>query len=597
MAVAAALLVALAGLAIWWYPRAQPPAEPVAFTIDAPEGSSLATGPALMAMSPDGRKIALITGSADTSQLWVRPIGSLVAQRLDRTAGAWQPYWSLDSRSLAFSGSGGSLPLRRIDASGGAPTMLVESVRERGAWGAGVVVFTGLDSRLYRVADTGGAATLLMDFDSTRQEVALTWPTFLPDGRRFVFLARSSDRAKSALFLASVDKPGRTHLVDALSNVEYAAGYLFYMRDGTLYAHPFDERAGRITGEAFQVVESIRYNPANGRGAFSVSATGVLAYVSGESTLDTTREILRFDRFGKRLGSIGAAGTFSHARLSPDGRRIVAVEENRQEQNRILWLMDVDRGAPIRFTVGTVDEGDPVWAPDGAAVVFASVRPDARGIFRRAAGGGATTDELIFASPDEPVVPTGFSPQGDVLLFNRGSGSRRRIWALPVRPLGAARDSSPKPIEVFPGSTTVDTTAVFSPDGKWIAYMSYNPSSVETAQVFLQPYPPDGRRILVSPTTGFNPQWTADQKQIVYRTVDDALMAVTIPLENGTPKPGAPQTLFTQPRAARFNWSFTMNGASDQFVLVVPPPKAQQEPQPAVPITVIVNWAQSLKRK
>jgi Tol biopolymer transport system component len=596
MAVAAALLVALAGLAIWWYPRAQPPAEPVAFTIDPPEGSSLATGPALLAMSPDGRKIAFITGLGDASQLWVRPIGSLVAQRLDRTAGAWQPYWSPDSRTLAFSGAGG-LPLRRIDASGGAPTTLVESVRERGAWGAGVVVFTGLDSRLYRVAETGGAATLLVDFDSTRQEVALTWPAFLPDGRRFVFLARSSDRAKSALFLASVDKPGRTHLVDAMSNVDYAAGHLFYMRDGTLYAHPFDERAGRITGEAFQVVESIRYNPANGRGAFSVSAGGVLAYVSGESTLNTTREILRFDRFGKPLGSIGAAGTFSGAWLSPDGRRIVAVEENRQEQKSILWLMDVDRGAPIRFTVGAGDEGVSVWAPDGKAVVFASIRPDVRGIFRRAAGGGATTDELLLASPDEPVVPTGFSSQGDVLLFTRGGGSRRRIWALPVPPLGAARDPSAKPTEVFPGSTTVDAGAVFSPDGKWIAYHSYTISSVETSQVFLQPYPADGRRILVSPTTGFNPQWTVDQKQIVYRTVDDALMAVTIPVENGTPKPGAPQTLFTQPRAARFNWSFSMNGPGDQFVLVVPPPKAQPEQQPAAPITVIVNWAQSLKRK
>ena len=321
MAVAGVAIVALAGIAAMWYPRAAPPPAPVSFTVDAPEGETLSGGPGLLEVSPDGSRVAFVTGrenAGNSGQLWVRPIGSLVPQRVDRGVGAWQPAWTSDGRAIIVAGSGGPAPLLKIDLSGGTPTTLAPSAIGRAAVSpSGVVLFEGggvAERGLYRVSDAGGQSVVAMALDASRQETALEWPSFLPDGRRYLFLARSTDASKSGIFLGSLDAPGRTFLVNAVSNVDYAAGHLFYQRDGTLMAHPFDADAGRLTGDAFPVVENIRFNAANGRAAFSVSRSGVLAYVSGADINDTTgRKIMLFDRSGKSR-QIGAAGSFGGAR-------------------------------------------------------------------------------------------------------------------------------------------------------------------------------------------------------------------------------------------------------------------------------------------
>jgi serine/threonine protein kinase/Tol biopolymer transport system component len=597
MSIAGAILVGTIALAIAWYPRPVAPSEPVSFTIAPPEGYALASGPGLLAISPDGTRIAFATGLRDALQLWIRPIGSPIAQPLERTTGGWHPFWSPNSRFIAYSGSGGPSALRRLDPAGGSPAPVADAATERGAWGDGVILFTGADSKLYRVSENGGASSVIIDFDDTRREVAIDWPEFLPDGHRFIFLGRSADRTKSALYLASIDAPGRgTRLVDAHSNVEYAGGYLFYQRDGTLYARPFDEGRATFTGEEFPIVENVRYNSGNGRAAFSVTSTGVLAWVGGGTTSAASRSIIRFDKSGKNLGTIGAPGTFSTSVLSPDGRRIVAVEESRADQQiRTLWLMDVDRGVPTRFTVGAFDEVDPVWSPDSSSIVFTSTRLDKEGLYRRAAGGGATTEELIFQG-EESVVATGFSPKGDQLILARGLPGRRKLWTMPMPPPGPiAAGQLPKAVELFPGSTTVDTAAVFSPDGKWIAYQSHD-SGPDSGQVYLQPYPVDGRRLRVSDAQGgYRPQWTSDQSQIIYRAHDDALMSVSFAIVDGQARFGTPVPLFTQRRASRYTWNFSMTPRGDQFVLVVPPAKEPEDT--AEPINVIVNWPEWLRRK
>ncbi len=310
MGVAAAAIVALAGIAAMWYPRAAPPPAPISFTIDAPEGETLSGGPGLLEVSPDGSRVAFVTrqeNAGNGGQLWVRAIGSLVPQRIDRAVGAWQPAWSSDGRAIIVTASGGSAPLLKIDLAGGAPTTLAPSATGRAAVSpSGVVLFevggaAGVTSVISIVCPTPAEQPVIaMALDPSRQETAIAWPSFLPDGRRYLFLARSTDASKTAIFLGSLDAPGRTLLVNAQSNVDYAAGHLFYQRDGTLMAHPFDADAGRLTGDAFPVVENIRFNTANGRAAFSVSRSGVLAYVSGTDIADTSgRQIMLFDRSGK----------------------------------------------------------------------------------------------------------------------------------------------------------------------------------------------------------------------------------------------------------------------------------------------------------
>jgi hypothetical protein len=250
VAVAAAAVVALGGLAYFWYPRAAPPPATVAFTIDAPEGQTMAAGPASLSVSPDGTRVAFVTGGSDAYQLWVRTLGSLESRRFERADGAWNPVWSPDGRSIAFGGLAGTAPLRKVDVETGIPTTLAPAASGRAAWGAAGVILFSSGNRLYQVSDAGGSPpTVAMELDDSRQETTLTWPTFLPDGRRYLFVARTPDAAKSGLFLATLGAPGRTFVLSVHSSVDYAAGHLFYQRE---QADPFPFAPGwkRLASQA-----------------------------------------------------------------------------------------------------------------------------------------------------------------------------------------------------------------------------------------------------------------------------------------------------------------------------------------------------------
>ena len=589
MAVAGVAVAALAGAGIWLYPRAAPPPAPVSFTFDGPGGEPLSAGPGLLEVSPDGTRVAFMTGNGEATQLWIRPVGSLTSQRVARGDGAWHPAWTSDGRGLLVTAVGIAAPLKKIDLAGGAPTTLATSVFGRSATSStGVVLFEGGDRQLYRVPEAGGQATLAMAFDPARQETAISWPRFLPDGRRYLFVARSSDSAKTGIFLASLDGPGRTFLINAHSVVDYAAGYLFYQRDGTLMAHPFDARKGQLTGDAFPVVENIRYNAANGRAAFSVSETGVLAYAAGTDTADASgRKVMLLDKTGKGR-QIGQAGPYSGATFSPDGRRAIVTQDIGQPPVRSQWLLDLDRAVLTRFTVGSADERYAIWANDGSSVFYQSNRDGKFGIYRRQAGGAATTDEALWTDAEQ-LVPSAISSDGQRLLVTRGTGAVSRIWMLPLT-------GDRKPVEVFPGSTISQHSAVFAPGDKWIAYVEQTGPGPTAAEVYVQPYPPDGRRVRVSPATGRFPRWTSDGGRIVYRASTDVITSVTMTPVAGTLRPSAPVELFKTTRPAVNNWYYSMDDRGERFLMVVPPEAIAAEPKPS-PITVVVNFVQSLANK
>jgi WD40 repeat protein len=423
-----------------------------------------------------------------------------------------------------------------------------------------------------------------MDLDATRHEVELAWPTFLPDGRRYLFVGRSEESDKTGLFLASLDAPGRTFLVNVLSSVDYSGGYLFYQREGILMAHPFDVDTGRLTGEVFSVVQNVVYNAGNGRAAFSVSETGTLAYLSGDATnVAAGRTLAIFDRSGKASRPVGPAGSYIGAALSPDGRRAVVTIDSNQSA-RTLSLLDIERGLLTAFNVENVLVQNAVWDPEGSSIVFGALRDSKNGVYRRSAGGGATTDEKLFSS-SEPVVPSGFSPDGAQLLMTIGGGSRQRIWVLPLTGNG-------QPVEASPGATTAQLHAVFSPDGKWIAYTS-GPTP-QDSEVYVQPYPADDRRIQISSGGGRHPHWTPDSRHVMYRSIDDAIRSVELTPDGRTLRASAPVTLFTQKRQAGNSWSFSVEKTAQKFLLILPPDTPEAE-TPA-PLTMIVNWVANIKR-
>jgi serine/threonine protein kinase/Tol biopolymer transport system component len=588
MAVATAAVVALAGLAYAWYPRPVPPPPAVAFSIEAPDGQVLAAGPGLVAISPDGQRIAFVTAQPD-NQLWVRTVGSLEAKRLERADGAWHPIWSPDGKSIVFAGTGGPGPLRKIDIASGIVSPIAAQGNGRAAWSkTGVILYEFL-TKLYKVADTGGTPALVMEPDASRGEVALNWPFFLPDGRRYLVVARNADSSQSAVLLGSLDSKERTFLLNAHSSIDYAGGYLFYQNDGTLMARPFDADTGKLTGEAMPVLEDVRYNAANGRSAFAMSASGSLVFVTGANTTGTDgRRIMLFDRFGKSGKQLGASGRYGQASLSPNGRMAMVGDDTAASPNvRALSLMDMERGVLTRFTTGSDDERNPVWAPDSQSVVFQSRRGAAFGIYRRSAGGGATRDELLFSST-ENISPTGFTSDGTLLLMTKGIAADQRAWVLPLT-------GDRKPVQAFPGLTIPHSGAVFSPDGKWIAYVENNGPSA--AEVYLRPYPADDRRVRVSPSAGRSPHWAPDGKSIVYRAEDDSLQSVTLKPDGRSLIALPPVKLFTQPRMGRTNWYYSADARLEKFLLILPREQAAGESEPTVPVTVMLNLVQNIRRQ
>ena len=271
----------------------------------------------------------------------------------------------------------------------------------------------------------------MTELDRSRDESWHNHPIFLPDGRRFLFLAGSKDRSKSAIYLASLDSQTRTRLVDVYSQPDYAAGFLLYQRGGAVMAHPFDEKQGRLTGDAVAIAEDVDTDTINGRAVFSASPNGALIYRSGSASGGSGR-LTWFDRSGKTLGTVAENGFYRYPRVSPDGQHVV-VTFSTDEVGMELWQIDLARGVPTRSTFHPDDDFSPsVWSPDSQRVVFSSSRMR-KGVFDlyQQSAAGAATAELLWQS-GESKSPSGFSPDGRILLVDRwvsGGGDLGHVGA------------------------------------------------------------------------------------------------------------------------------------------------------------------------
>jgi eukaryotic-like serine/threonine-protein kinase len=601
-ATAAAVLIALVtiGFAAWSAMRPSPMAAPITFTLPPPEGLQYLTIYGALSVSPDGRTVAFVAtdanrrfADAETSAgaLYIRSLGSQEAKRLSGTDGASSPFWSPDSRFVGFIAGGN---LKKVAVAGGPPITLAERANGRSAWSAqGVLLFSRSDDfrGLYRITDRGGQPTRVTELDRSRDELNHAFPIFLPDGRRFLFLGRSNDPSKSAIYLASLGSQTRTHLFDVHSQPDYAPGFLLYQRGRAVMAHPFDEKQGRLTGDAVVIAEGVDTDTINGRAAFSVSANGALIYRSGPATGGLGR-LTWFDRSGKTLGTVAENGFYRYPRISPDGRQVV-VSFSKDEAGMDLWQIDLARGVPTRSTFHPEDDFWPsVWSPDSQHVVFASSRTR-KGVFdlyQRSAAGAAPA-ELLWRSV-ETKSPSGFSPDGRLLLVDRWmySGLNGDIWALPM-----TGDRKP-----FPLIETAfnETQAVFAPSGRFIAYVS-NDSGV--SQVYVQPFPPTGARVQLSTGNGRSPMWTSDGRTVLYSALDEsstrtfvaetAFMAVDVTTSGSTVRAGSPRMLFRQRHIGGGMNGFAVDPSGQRFLLVVPDQKV------IPPITVLLNWPSQLSKK
>ena len=600
---AAGLVASLALWAPWRVPAPAP--DLVRLEIAAPQ--KVLFDNALL-LSPDGRHVAF-TGSPTGEggpQIWVRSLDTVQARTVARWSVNPVPFWSPDSRFIAFQEGG---KLKKVDITGGPPTPVGDAPLgfAGGAWNHdNVIVFGDRAGGLKQVSAAGGVPAPLTTLDEKRREISHGLPSFLPDGKHFVYLRRSVNAEYSGIYVGSLgtapDQQDTTRLIATDTAAVYTPapdprdgtrglGFMLFLRDGTLMAQPFDAAALALEGEPVPIAEQVG-STGYGFGRFSASENGRLVYSAGGTRTGPTR-LLWFDRQGKNLGSIGQSGRYESLSISPEGTR-VAVEKS-DGMGSDLWLIDAAPGGKsARFTFGAGVETAPVWSPDGAQVIFASGAP-VFDFFRKPsnqAGG-----EVPLYTSNERKLPTDWSRDGKTLLFSTIGGAPPDLWSLT---LGSSdKDASDKDggarAEVFLKTAAVEYRGKLSSDGRWIAYVSNATGSYE---VYVRPFPLSSDRTgqwMVSNGGGDLPLWRRDGKELFYRRAGPtSVMSVEV-APGALFKPGQPKELFVLPNPPPFLnngvYDWDVNADGSRFLLNVRGIENEQQ----VPITVLLNWTAGLK--
>jgi Tol biopolymer transport system component len=563
-------------------------AEPVRFQIPMPEKVTLGAG--AFALSPDGHQLVFApAGSDGVTRLWVRSLDSLEARQLPGTEGAGQfpPFWSSDSRFVGFAAGGKYM---KVPVSGGPAQTLCELPGTLGAsaWNRDGVILMGANpGGLWRVPESGGVPSPVTTVDPSRQEQYHGKPAFLPDGRHFLYYRVSSNAEYAGTYIGSLElKPehqdGKRLLPGPLGaqyvpSSDPGVGYVLFLREATLMAQPFDTRRLELTGEAVPIAEQVGNNSVI-TGFFSASENGMLAYRGGGGG---GRQLRWLDRQGKELSRAGDPATYSDIALSPDATRVAIF---RAESPFDIWLFEFVRGVSTRFTFTPAVERFPVWSPDGMRIAFASNRGSRWYDLYQKVANGAGEDELLFKS-DQNKTPTSWSRDGRFLFYHSTDPKTKvDLWALPL-------DGDRKPISVLRTEFN-EGLGSFSPDTRWIAYLSDESGRVE---VYVRPFsssaagsPPVTGKWQVSKGAGQAlPFWRADGKELYYLAADRKMMAVEL-TTSPTFKAGVPQALFDAPPPP-FGQDMTADGK--RFLFVTPVVGDAQ-----APITIVLNWTAALKK-
>ena len=580
--------IVFASVVTWWFARAPKAAQaepPLTVSIDAPPGEVF--GP-MVALSPDGHSIAFTSGAgtdattAASRRLWIRSLDSGAARVLADTQGAIAPFWSPDSRSVAFFADG---RLKIAPAGGGTPRTVTAAVgiRVSGTWNRDDVILfsTETGQPLRRVSAKGGEATVAVPVTPTARKGAFR-PDFLPDGRHFVF-ARVGEGPGSAgtIEVGSLDSVSTAPL-RAGTEAEYADGYLLFVDGTTLEAQTFDAARLRLSGEPTPLVDLGSHQGSSGT---NVSSGGA-SLIAFRTAPFTARELAWYDRSGRRTGTLGRPGTWSNPVLSPDGRSLAVSGARERDEASAVWVYDLARGEGTRVSSSSDRERTPQWSSDGRQIAFIRFEADFRSTgLIEVTTDGTSPERRLGAAPGIDL--TSWSPDGGTFLFQQLDAAA----SPPNRDIVASASSTGKTTP-FAQTRFDETEGRFSPDGRWVAYVS-NESGAQ--EIYVQAFPAGGRKTIVSLHGGVQPRWRADGKELFYLAPDRKLMAVPVAWATGAPSFSAPVALFQTNLAPEAGLGtsahYDVSADGQRFILASPLTDSLNGP-----ITLLVNWTTALGR-
>jgi serine/threonine-protein kinase len=603
----------IAALTTWALTRQAPPAPAhverlvLPTPVDAPP-DTVFSSPPVVAVSLDGSRVVYRSSRGGVNErgvLYVRERGQVEPMLLRGTEGAVNPILSPDGAWVAFNTRIDDSLLKRVSTKGG-PTQTICALDGplRGAsWASDdtIVFATATSKGLRRVPASGGEPQVLTNVDPADRETDHLWPEVLPGGQGVVFTAWAGSPEGSRIVVMPLTTGSASYgrvstLIEGGSQPRFArSGHLVFAVGGSLRAVAFDMNRLLTNGTPVPVLEGVRMT-ITGAAHYSLSATGSLVYVPGSATFSTTRQcsLAWIDRTGAPELLKVPAGPYLGPRLSPNGRWIAfGVDDGKNASIRVHDL--AGDGVPRRLTLdGQGRNRFPVWSPDGERVTFQSDRENDEGIFWQRADGSGPAERLVSADEGQSAIPQSWSPDGRRLLYAavaKDGSTSLLTWSL--------KDNRADPFETavsrWSATTGVLPGAIFSPDGKWVAYSSGDGREI-VPRLFVQPFPPTGAKYQL-PQVGQHPVWSPDGKTLLFSpgpfTRLDSVRIVTEPVVDvGEPTPLPLGRMRTAPPWVERLYDVSRDGS--RILGLIDRTETSAPPQQ---IHIIQNWFEELKTK
>jgi serine/threonine-protein kinase len=582
--------VAVAAIAllgwVWMSGNDNPGHSPVMrFTMAIAEDQPVDSSPIpLLAISPDGTRIAYIGTSDNDDVIFLRHIHQREAVPLKGTEGADNPFFSPDGEWIGFEANG---KLKKISVLGGPPMTLCDARRLRGAsWGAdGTIVFTpDRSGGMMRVSEAGGEPERLTRDESEDRIGVPTdrWPDLLPDGRTVIYTSTETNNnyVDAEIAALSLEDKSRKTLVKGGNFGRFVPpGFLVYARENTLFAVRFDPQRLEVSGPAVPILEGIEGVASYGSNQLAFSNTGTLLYLRGSASHEQ-ENLVWIDRDGSEEMASAHERDYGFAEVSPDGRYVALEVISNTEDQADVWILELERDTLTRFTFHDARDLDPVWTPDGEWIVFSSARDSAvYNLYRKRANGTGEVERLT--TSDNRQYANSWSPDGRLLVFTEISGDGGPD-------LMFYRPGSDPQLETFLATPYAEYGSQISHDGRWVAYTS---NASGGREIYVRPSSGSGEQVKVSTDGGVVARWAPDGKELLYRSLSGKMMAVSFSVEGDRFRPVLPRELFDY-SAPPHSWLYDVAPDGERVLSykdLIGGATGRREP------VVVINWFDELE--